>query len=164
MTNARHDTTTWLTVLCGLPGSGKTTRASALAQERGAVRLCADEWLRALDLDLFDATARSLVESQLTSLATDLLRLGQHVVLEHGGWREEERAEMLSDARDAGAAVEILVLDLPVDELWSRLERRNGMRGEVVILREQLEHYAAGFERPDDRELARYDVAIVHFD
>jgi len=43
-----------LIVVCGLPGSGKTTLAKALEERLDAIRFCADEWLEALALDLYD--------------------------------------------------------------------------------------------------------------
>ena len=46
-----------LIVLCGLPGSGKTTVARELANV-GAIRLCSDEWMAALEIDLYDEAYR----------------------------------------------------------------------------------------------------------
>ncbi|MFJ3828752.1 AAA family ATPase [Streptomyces sp. NPDC090046] len=51
-----------LVLLCGLPGAGKTTVAKRLVPELSAVRLCPDEWLALLGLDLFDNEARERVE------------------------------------------------------------------------------------------------------
>jgi predicted kinase len=47
-----------LILMCGLPGSGKTTLAVKLAAQAPAVRLCPDEWLRSLGIDLFDEAMR----------------------------------------------------------------------------------------------------------
>ncbi|MEY2425139.1 MAG: hypothetical protein QOI61_711, partial [Actinomycetota bacterium] len=42
-----------LVVICGLPGSGKTTLAKELEQSMPAVRFCPDDWFVALELDLW---------------------------------------------------------------------------------------------------------------
>ncbi len=50
-------------LICGLPGSGKTTLSKRLATELGAVRMCPDEWMHALDIDLWDQPARGASNS-----------------------------------------------------------------------------------------------------
>ncbi len=45
-------------IVCGLPGSGKTTHAQALAADMGAVRFSADEWMGALLMNLWDEEGR----------------------------------------------------------------------------------------------------------
>jgi predicted kinase len=42
----------WLVIVCGLPGSGKTTLARQLAGERRGVRLGQDEWMSALGVNV----------------------------------------------------------------------------------------------------------------
>jgi predicted kinase len=42
-----------LVLVCGLPGSGKTTIARQLEQETGAIRINIDEWVAALGVDFF---------------------------------------------------------------------------------------------------------------
>ena len=48
-----------LSLVCGLPGAGKTTLARALERRLRAVRLCADEWMAALALNLYDEESRA---------------------------------------------------------------------------------------------------------
>lgn len=64
-----------LIVICGLPGSGKTTLARQLATEHGGVRLCPDEWMAELGVNLWDGAFRDRVEALQWALAQDLLRL-----------------------------------------------------------------------------------------
>lgn len=76
-----------LVIVCGLPGSGKTTLATRLEGEHGALRFCPGEWMAALGIDLFDEQTRDGVEQLQWRFAQRLLELGQVVVIEwaHGG-------------------------------------------------------------------------------
>jgi predicted kinase len=141
-------------LLCGLPGSGKTTLAKRLASEVPAVRLSPDEWLADLGVDLFDEPFRERLERRFRTLAQDLLGLGQNVVLESGFWTRAERDDMRAVGRAAGALVELRYLAVPFDELVRRLDARHGP---VLIPRELLAEYEQVFEAPDDEELALFD-------
>jgi len=76
MTEAR------LILICGLPGSGKTTLAKQPAPEVLAVRLCPDEWKYDLGIDYDDEQRRIRLEQRLWRLGQELLGLGQSVILE----------------------------------------------------------------------------------
>lgn len=58
------------------------------------------------------------------------------------------------------------VLDLPVEELWQRLEARNVLapqtRQTFVVSREELLEWNGWFQRPSPDELARFDHAEVN--
>jgi predicted kinase len=75
-----------LILLCGLPGSGKTTVAKRLADEVPAVRLCPDDWLAAMRFDLHAEHPREQLEIVFWEHAQQLLRLGVSVILESGFW------------------------------------------------------------------------------
>src|SRR5918999_127401 len=153
MTEAR------LILICGLPGSGKTTLAEQLAPIVRAVRLSPDEWKHDLGIDYYDEQARVRLEERLWRLARELLTLGQSVILENGFWAREEREELRLAARTLGVAVELHYLEASVDELWRRLEIRNeeGKPGTAPITREDLETWSRQFEAPDAAELALFD-------
>ena len=148
-----------LILICGLPGSGKTTLAKQLAEQVRAVPLSPDEWKHALGIGDYDDEARVRLEDRLWRLARELLTLGQSVIMENGFWSRDERDELRVAARALGATVELLYLEASVDELWGRLELRNQEvePGAVPIERGDLEKWAAQFEEPDVVELALFD-------
>jgi predicted kinase len=148
-----------LILICGLPGSGKTTLARQLATEVAAVRLSPDEWKQSLGIDYYDDAARVRLEERLWTLAQELLGLGQNVIMENGFWTRGERDELRHAGRSLGATVELHYLSAPVDELWRRLERRNNEAQPcaVPIERSDLEKWAGRFEAPDAAELALFD-------
>jgi predicted kinase len=149
-----------LILTCGLPGAGKTTLATRLAASRGAVRLTKDEWLIALGSSPWDERTGGMVERELWRLAQEILRLGPSVVLDFGLWARRERDEMRAVARRLGVGVELHVLDVPIDELWRRIDARNAedpWRAHPIG-RADLDRWAQLFEPPDDAELARFDA------
>jgi len=151
-----------LILLCGLPGSGKTTLARRLAAALPAVRLCADEWMAALEIDLHDEDKRDRLERLFWQLARPLLSLGQGVILEWGFWLRSDRDEKRQVARALGVPVELYFLDVPVDELWRRLEvrNRNGTWGSVPISCRMLDEWSLLFEAPDEDEMAQFDPPV----
>ena len=153
MTGAR------LILICGLPGSGKTTLAKELAPKVRAIRLCPDEWKHDLGIDYYDEPRRVQLEARLWGLGQELLTLGQSVILENGFWAREERDELRLSARTLGVAVELHYLEAPVEELWRRLQLRNdeARPGVAPIEREDLQRWALEFEAPDAAERALFD-------
>ncbi|MEU6356789.1 AAA family ATPase [Streptomyces sp. NPDC047072] len=148
-----------LILLCGLPGSGKTTLAKRLVSQIPAVRLCPDEWMAQLQVDLFDEELRGRLEELFWGHAQKLLRLGQSVVLEYGFWGRSERDEKRTAARAMGVGVELRYLAVPFEELCRRLAARgeDGTPGTVPVSRELLKEYARVFQAPDPEELALFD-------
>lgn len=152
-----------LILLCGLPGAGKTTLARRLAEAIPAVRLCPDEWMTQIGIDLYDDAARDRLEVVFWQHAQDLLGFGQSVILESGFWLRADRDEKRLGARALGAVVELHVLDTPLDELWRRIEARNTGKpwGAVPITRESLVEWSGYFQAPDAEERALFDEPVV---
>lgn len=147
-------------IVVGLPGAGKTTLARRLAAQHTALRFNPDEWMADLEIDQFDEAFRERLEQRMISFACELLTQGGRVVIEFGSWSRQERNHLLTLGRNAGAHVELHVLDLDIDELWRRLSKRNDQPGETRIDRPTLESYLASWEPPDPSELAGYDEPL----
>lgn len=75
-----------LIFVCGLPGSGKTTHARQLETKLRALRLCPDEWMDALSIDIWDEARRAKTESLQWELGQQFLAVGGTVVIEWGTW------------------------------------------------------------------------------
>jgi predicted kinase len=148
-----------LILTCGLPGAGKTTLATQLAADRGAVRLTKDEWLWALGSTPWDDPTREKVEYELWRLTQEILRHGLSVVLDFGLWARIERDEMRSAARALGVGVELHYLDVPTEELWRRIEAGNSEPpwDRYPIHRADFDGWLRIFQAPDAAELALFD-------
>lgn len=147
-----------MVLVCGMPGAGKTTLARRLEVELDAVRLTPDEWFVAMGLDPHDARTRRAFERLQWAQALDLARRGLAVVVDFGSWTRPERRRMRDQARAAGVPVELRALDVPLEERWQRVQRRNAEPGAVVISRAELESYERWWQAPDAEELAAYDA------
>lgn len=110
--------------MCGLPGSGKTTRAKLLQIRIDAIRLCPDEWMEALSLDIYDEERRGKIEALQWQFGRQLLARDLTVIIEWGTWARSERDTLRLGARELGATVELHCLTAPIDVLFERLRRR----------------------------------------
>jgi|HubBroStandDraft_6_1064221.scaffolds.fasta_scaffold08778_4 predicted kinase len=148
-----------LIILCGLPGSGKTTLGRALESRLRAVRFAPDEWMHALALDYYDEDRRGKIEALQWRLAQQLLVLGLTVIIEWGTWGRSERDALRLGARALGAAVELHYLTAPPEVLFERIQRR-GMENPPVD-REALARWFEIFQPPTLEEMALYDRPLV---
>jgi predicted kinase len=147
-----------LIIVCGLPGSGKTTLAKALEARLQAVRFSPDEWIDALSLDLYDEERRAKIEALQWKLGQELLVLGLTVIIEWGTWGRSERDALRLGARAVGAAVELHSLDAPADVLLERTRRRG--REDPPISQDALSRWQAAFQAPTPEEMALFDEPL----
>ena len=154
-----------LTLMVGLPGAGKTTRAKELEQATGAVRFTPDEWhLFLFGDDFHDPREHALhdqrhdrVEELQWRLGKRLLAQGVSVILDFGFWAKEQREEKYREAQALGAEFALCYVHAPLEELCRRLEARVQAGQKDVfqtITREDMEQWAALFQEPDEEEMA----------
>ncbi len=133
-----------LTLMVGLPGAGKTTRAKELERETGAIRFTPDEWhLFLFGDDFHDPREHALhdqrhdrVEQLMWGLGKRLLAQGVSVILDYGFWAREQREEKFREARARAGQKDVF----------------------QTITREDMEQWSALFQPPDEAELAgRYE-------
>lgn len=147
-----------LFLVCGLPGSGKTTRATVLAERFAAISMSAGDWMEAQGIDIWDQTARTAIESIQGALTLELLRRGTNVVIEWGMWTARERLEVREAAIDVGAIVHLDFLDASVDELWERVTERRAEQANRgrPIERRDLDEWDTIIERPTAAERSSF--------
>ena len=114
-----------LHLVCGLPGSGKTTLAKRLEHELPALRLAPDEWMTRIVGDGSDEEKRAVVEAVQWDIAARVLSLGIDVILEFGFWSRSERDDFRSLASALASDTKLHFLDVPRDDLLKRLAQRN---------------------------------------
>jgi len=154
-----------LHLMVGLPCSGKTTAARALATQYSALRLTTDEWHISLFGDDFSEAddpdhsrhnaRHSKLEALLWELATQSLARGTSVILDFGFWTKAERDEFRRRARDLGVDFRIHFADAPEAVLLERLAARNAERppGTFHIREAEMRQWFDIFERPTRDEL-----------
>jgi predicted kinase len=147
-----------LIIVCGLPGSGKTTHARLLEDRLHAIRFAPDEWMEALSLDIYDEGRREKIEALQWKLAQELLAVGLTVIIEWGTWGRSERDTLRLGARALGAAVELHYLSAPVDVLLDRIQRRGAEN--PPIERDQLLRWMEIFQEPTTEEIALFDTPL----
>lgn len=124
--------------------------------------LNADEWVCRLYGDEAEAAARDdrkrLVEQVQWEVVERLLTNGVSVILDWGVWTRAERDHYRDRARDLGASVQTVFVDAPIETLHQRIARRNLdlPPGTFNISAEELDAWAALFERPTPDELTRH--------
>ena len=148
-----------LIIVCGLPGSGKTTLAKELERRLHAVRFSPDDWMDALSLNLYDEDRRGKIEALQWKFGQQLLALGLTIIIEWGTWGKSERDTLRLRARALGAAVELHYLHVPEDVLFERIQDR--AMENPPIQRDALSRWIEIFQAPTPEEMALFDEPLA---
>lgn len=147
--------TATLHLVCGLPGSGKTTFAKALAEKTKAIRLSPDEWMSSLGMHIYDEAARTRVEGLQWSLAQQLLAAGVSVILDNGFWSKSERTQYRETANRLGAESVVHYMQAEPAMLKQRVVQRNASRAaHEHVDPNDIDGWVKLFEPPSNDELA----------
>ena len=152
-----------LILVVGCTGAGKTTYALRLADELGGVRFSIDEWMTTLfwadsPQPLQFAWAMERVErceTQIFAVARQLAARGVPAVLDLGFTKKSHRDKFRALAAGAGLTAPVHFLDVPADERWFRVNRRNKERGETYAMdvdRQMFDFMETMWEPPGEDE------------
>ncbi len=152
-----------LILVVGCTGAGKTTYARHLAKEIGGVRFSIDEWMMRLfwpdsPQPLQFAWTMERVErceAQIFAMALQAAKLGVPSVLDLGFTKKAHRDKFRALAADEDLSAQVHYVDVPAEERWHRVNRRNMERGETFAMevdRQMFDFMESMWEPPGDSE------------
>lgn len=114
-----------LIIVCGLPGSGKTTLAEAIARRLPAVHVSSDITRKSMyPAPTYTPQEKASVYDSMAAEAGALLRQGKDVVADATFYRAGERERFAAMAKEAGTEAFIVMTVLAEEEIRKRLSRR----------------------------------------
>jgi predicted kinase len=141
-------------MMLGLTGSGKTTFARDLREKLLLDVLSLDaEYERQggkLNNPKWDVAAASRAEEVINAKVREYVQSGESVILDFCFWLREGRMQYREFIKSIGAKCHVYYFELPIEELWKRLESRSD--GQVVT-REMLDDFVRRFQLPVDEKV-----------
>ncbi|MFH0884164.1 MAG: AAA family ATPase [Candidatus Micrarchaeota archaeon] len=114
-----------LIIICGLPGSGKTTLAKSLSKRFAAVHVSSDITRKSMyQKPTYSEEEKAKVYANMVEEAKELLRQGRDVIADATFYRASERQRFLSLADEAGTEAFVIMTILSEEEIRKRLSRR----------------------------------------
>lgn len=151
---------TTLTLMCGLPRSGKSTW---LRKNRGEdIVVCLDVIRKEIFGHQFHGPAEQFVMGIAKSMVRLLLKQKKSVIIDATNIRRGWRAEWRTLAEECGARTRIVFIDAPLEVCLER--NRTSKVGERLPVR-KLREMAAGFADPivsQDRDSKGRLIEVVH--
>ena len=152
-----------LILVVGCTGAGKTTYARRLADEIGGVRFSIDEWMTTLfwadsPQPLQFAWTMERVErceAQIFETARLVAARGIPSILDLGFTKSAHREAFRARAAQAGLSARVHFIDVPADERWYRVNRRNREQGETYAIqvdRQMFDFMEGMWEPPSEAE------------
>ena len=132
-------TTPTLYVLCGIPGSGKTTHSIQLAEQTGAQLFSFDEYPGACH-----PRKTKQAKQQMYDDVRRALNAGCDVVVDDLHTKKEWRVNLLSTLQGIECHKILVVMTTPLDEGLSRNRQRERRLPDFVV-----KSLAEGYENPD---------------
>lgn len=144
-----------LTLMVGLPGSGKTTRARGLAEECRALRLTPDEWMIPLFGDNYADGKRNVLEGRMLATALDALGRGIPVVLDYGCWSRDERSAIRWLAERVGGTYRLVYMPVDRATQLARVHHRQqtAAHSTFPMSEQDLDTWREQFQEPGEDEL-----------
>jgi tRNA uridine 5-carbamoylmethylation protein Kti12 len=108
-------------VLCGIPGSGKTTLSKKIAEEQNAVRFSFDEM-------------GCLQHKELIQPIIESLKSGKSVVVDALYAEKQRRTDLLSAVADIDCKKILVVMSTPLEECLRRNANREMRLPDFVVI------------------------------
>ena len=158
------ETTYLVHLVAGSTGAGKTTYSLDLCKKLGAIHFPIDEWMTTLFwMDSPDPISHDWalerigrVETQIWTLVGKLAAQRVPVVLDLGFTKKDHRQKFAALARDAGLSLQLHFVDVPADERWARVQKRNAEKGETFameVTRDMFDFMESIWEAPEAAEM-----------
>lgn len=114
-----------LIIICGLPGSGKSSLARKLKSKLPAAYLNSDVVRKQIfKKPQYTEEEKRRVYSDIINQAEKMLREGKNVIVDATFYTRRYRQMMIETARSAGSGHCTILCTLPEDEIRKRLEMR----------------------------------------
>ena len=144
-----------LFLLCGKPGSGKTTLANLMVKKYGFILFSADDFMLKLfgeieDREIFNKKLNACKEL-IYEICLKILNKTD-VVLDFGFWTKDERQYVRE--KFSKYQVKTVYMKLKDDEIFKRIEKRNTelKENEYFMDEETFKFLASKFEEPDNEK------------